>query len=53
MGIRGPCAKDDINEKFWAHLISVLVVAFARSSSIEFEICREMKGSHLFSLYHF
>ena len=47
-GIRGPCTKDDINQKFCARLINVVVVAFARASLIEVEIYRDMKSSHLF-----
>ena len=41
-------AKNDINQKFWAHLISVMFVAFARASSSEVEIYWDIKGSHLF-----
>ena len=45
--------KNDINQKFWAHLISVMVVAFTRASSIEVEIYWDMKGSHSIFLYYF
>ena len=37
-GIRGLCTKNDINQKFWAHLMSVMIVAYARASSNEVEI---------------
>ena len=39
-------------QKFWAHLASVMIVAFARASSSEVEIYRDKKGSHLFLLYN-
>ena len=42
-------SKNDINQKFaWFHLISVIIEAFARASSSEVEIYRDMKGSYLF-----
>ena len=43
-GIRGQCTKNDINQKFWAYLINVMIVA----QSSEAEIYRDMKGSHIF-----
>ena len=43
MELGGPCTKDDVNQKFWTHLINVVVVAFARTSSIEVEIYGDMK----------
>ena len=53
MELGGPCTKDDVNQKFWTHLINVVDVAFARTSSIEVEIYGDMKSSRLFLLYHF
>ena len=47
------CTKNNIRQKFWAHLISVMIVAFARASSSEVEIYRDKKGSHLLVLYNF
>ena len=47
------CTKNNIRQKFWAHLISVMIVAFARASSSEVEIYRDKKGSHLLLLYNF
>ena len=52
-GIRGLCTKNDINQKFWAQLISVMIVAFARASSSEVEIYRDKKGSLLLLLHNF
>ena len=34
----GPCKRNETIQKFWTHLISVMVVAFVRASSIEVEI---------------
>ena len=34
----GLCTKNDINQKFWAHLMSVMIVAYARASSNEVKI---------------
>ena len=58
-GIRGLCTKKDINQKFWAHLMSVMIVAYARASSNEVEIylnkvcfyfhCIILKLKHVFS----
>ena len=52
-GIKGLCTKNDINQKFWAHLISVMIVAFARASSSEVKIYCNMKGLHLILFYYF
>ena len=41
------------SQKFWAHLISVMIVPFARALSSEVEIYWDMEGSHLFLLYNF
>ena len=42
-------SKNGIKRKFaWVHLISVIFEAFARASSSEVEIYRDMKGSYLF-----
>ena len=49
-GIRGLCTKNDINQKFWAHLISFMIVAFARASSSKVKIYCNMKGLHLILL---
>ena len=47
-------SKNDINQKFaWFHLISVIIEAFARASSSEVEIYRDMKGSYLFFIVSF
>ena len=50
-------SKNDINQKFaWFHLISVIIEAFARASSSEVEIYRDMiiwKVRIYFLLYHF
>ena len=53
MELGGPCTKDDVNQKFWTHFINFVVVAFARTSSIEVEIYGDMKNLRLFLLYHF
>ena len=37
----------------WAHLISIMIVAFARASSSEVKIYRDKKGWHLLLLCHF
>ena len=37
-GIRGLCIKNEINQKFWVHLLSFMIVAFAGASSCEVEI---------------
>ena len=47
------CTKNDINHKFWAHLKSVLIMAFVIAPSSKVEIYRGMKGSHLSLLYNF
>ena len=52
-GIRGLCTKNDINQKFWAHLMSVMIVAYARASSNEVEIYLNKLGLCLFSLHNF
>ena len=48
------CTKNGVNQKFWVHLVSVMVVAFVQALSIEVENNRDIKGSVLFLLqYHF
>ena len=44
---QGLCTKNDVNVKFWAYLLIVMVVTFVLASSIEVEIYRDMKGSYL------
>ena len=44
------CAQRMALQEIWAHLISVMIVAFARASSSKVEIYQNMKGSHLFLL---
>ena len=41
--IRGLCTKDGLNQKFWAHLLSVLVCGLC----LKVEIYQDMEGSHL------
>ena len=46
--IRRLCTKNDINQKFWAHLLSVMVCGLrVRASSMKVEIYRDMIGSLL------
>ena len=40
-------SKNDINQKLWAHLISVMVWSLARALSIMVEIYWDRKGMHL------
>ena len=40
-------SKNDINQKLWAHLISVMVWSLARALSIKVEIYWDRKGTHL------
>ena len=41
--IRGPCTKNGLNQKFWAHLLSVMVFGLC----LKVEIYQDMVGSHL------
>ena len=41
--IRGPCTKNGLNQKFWAHLLSVMVGGLC----LKVEIYQDMVGSHL------
>ena len=41
--IRGLCTKDGLNQKFWAHLLSVMVCGLC----LKVEIYQDMEGSHL------
>ena len=52
----GLCTKNDVNQKFWAHFISVMILAFAGASSSQAGIYRNMKSNERFafiSLYNF
>ena len=54
MELRGWCTKNGVNQKFWVHLVCVMVVAFVQDLSIGVENNRDMEGSHFFLLqYHF
>ena len=41
--IRGLCTKNGLNQKFWAHLLSVMVFGLC----LKLEIYQDMVGSHL------
>ena len=41
--IKGLCTKDGLNQKFWAHLLSVMVCGLC----LKVEIYQDMEGSHL------
>ena len=49
----GGCVQRITSTKFWAHLISVMIAAFARASSSKVEIYQGMKGSQLFLFNNF
>ena len=41
------CTKNDIKQKFWAHLKRVMVCGLRKNLLTNVDIYRDMKGSHL------
>ena len=44
---RGLCTKNDIKQKFWAHLNRVMVCGLRKNLLTNVDIYRDMKGLHL------